>query len=1124
MAEITFLHFTDLHWGQHNSGHLWPTYKNALKEDLKKLRDKIGSNWDFVFFTGDLAFSGQPNEYAGLTNVLQEIWSWFQKDGFDPLFIPVPGNHDLKLFDDVHPMSNFRGCWEENNKLRDEFWDNPNSYYRNTLQEAFKGYTDWISSRPVSMPDNFQSGILPGDFSLSISLNGFNLGIIGLNSAFLQLTRGNYKGKIVLSARQINPIMDYSPDDWCKKNHFNILMTHHGPSWFSDSALGEFNADIYPPGRFNLHMFGHLHKARASEHSEGGATTRKFRQGSSLLGLEKYGTKDEIRIHGYTGNKIVLQTDFGLERYWPRILFKRTGGHYGFDPDISFERDSDDAVFSQFSYTSEKAYDFKGNDQTEIQSISPDIEEANLIDGANSALEQSHTEIGEKKSASLPRFTIKRGAHHQVIRQTEQASLEKTLREKRCGIIVSDWGLGKIGFFGTVIARLEKYDPVEVFKVSCNEAESLEEMDTIFQQQLGFSFQETMNLLSDLSRPVLFIDDFSSKLLEKVTENKQTESLLEPLLDFCPTLLIVLATRQTPKAPHYDVIFLNALEIPDTQQYIQHHDLAGEELKDPAVIETIHIKSDGLPMHLDRIIEQLQVCTLHEVLTSDDEALLVDDDSEPIPSALKKAVGSLIGSSDKYKRRSFKLLQVLSFLPSGESLSELKRVFPREPFFSQNALDLFKLDLVRAEKPMEFTKTETLASDLFRSGVTGEEKRLVVPRQVRDYVISITPETDLVEITRATLFLMFGDAWTSGEASFKTKRKRVIRGTGRGVGPGNEHAVIVSYLKQAIKESEDLNIRKAIKLAINLATAYSHASKYRDCAIVADEYLAITSGLLTKEENKHLSIQLAKGLRMTGKREKSLAILDSVIENNDAGLTNREIAEIELLRALILERINDENGALKAANQVLDHAQKGSYLYDHALSLIIGIENKGEKRVTDLIEHEKAVRNRKNFTVANNIALNLIPKLTDEMAKKKALDRVIKCKEDLYNRIRALIKKAELSTVSDSSICLNTAEKAMLRQAYSFLFTQRLGALFDQCHKVLWNVLNDEKNEHDLLVMFRLSSFVWRLQGDSDTEKNYVEQLLEVIPKSDKISNSQKRIMMALAYFKKRLLFFHSDA
>jgi len=649
MAEITFLHFTDIHWGQHGLGHLWPTYKNNLKEDLKKLRDKVGSNWDCVMFTGDFAFSGQHTEYEALTNVLQEIWGWFQDDGFNPIFIPVPGNHDLQRFNSTHPMSISLSCWDDMPDLREEFWNNPNSEYRKALKETFQGYTDWIASKPVSMPDNFHFGILPGDFSLSLSLNDFKLGIIGLNSAFLQLTRDDYNGKIVLSAQQIIPIMDSSPDDWCKKHHFNILMTHHGPSWFSDSALREFRAEIYPPDRFNLHMFGHLHEARASEYSEGGATARKFRQGSSLLGLEKYGTKEEVRTHGYIANKITIQRDIGIERYWPRVLVEKAGGHYGFDPDTRFERDADDAVSSQFTHIPKTTSDINENNQTELETLDPDIEEVKLIDGTDEALEQNHTETGEDKSATLPRFTIKGCSHHQVIRQTEQASLEKTLRENRCGIVSSDWGLGKIGFIATVISRLEKYEPVEVFKVSCNETENLEEMDTIFRAQLGFSFQETMNLLSDIQRPILFLDDFSPNLLEKATEDEKTESLLRPLLDFCPTLSIVLATRQEPKVPLYDVVSLNALEIPDTKLYIQKHDLAGEDLKDPAVIETIHLKSDGLPMHLDRIIEQLQVSSLHEVLTSGDEVLLIDNESEPIPIALQKAVGSLIGSSNKYK-------------------------------------------------------------------------------------------------------------------------------------------------------------------------------------------------------------------------------------------------------------------------------------------------------------------------------------------------------------------------------------------------------------------------------------------------------------------------------------------
>ena len=646
--------------------------------------------------------------------------------------------------------------------------------------------------------------------------------------------------------------------------------------------------------------------------------------------------------------------------------------------------------------------------------------------------------------------------------------------------------------------------------------------DTIFRQQLGFSFQETMNLLSNLPRPVLFMDDFSPNLLEEISAKEQPgEPFLQPLLDFCPTLLIILTTRQAPKNPIYGVIHLRALEIPDTKLYTQKHDITVEELKDPSIIEALHMKSDGLPMHLDMIIEQLQVSSLNEILTLDDGISSLDKESEPVPIALQKAVRSLAASNDRYKIRSYKLLQVLSFLPAGESLSALKRVFPAQPFYPQNAVDLFKFDLVQTENPMEFTKTEDHASDLFRSGITGEEKRLVVPRQVRDYVKSITPEADLIDITRATLFLMFGDNWLSGNALLQPKRKRTLRGVS-GLGPGNEHAVALSYLRQSIKENEPAKIRKAIKLAISLTSAYADASKYRDCTIVADEYLSIATGLLTEEDNKHLSILLARGLRMTGKRKKALALLDSVIENNDESITKDERAEIELLRALILEKNRDKDGALEAANRVLKLASKGSGRHDHALSLIIGLETCGKERKENLARHEKAARDRGNLVVANNIALDIYSELTNENAKSAALESVIKCKKDPYNRIRALVNKAKLASNSGSSISLSIAEKAMLRQAYSFLFTQRLGNLFDECHKVLWELFKNEENLNYLLLMFRLSSFVWRLKGDIETEKTYAIQIRETAEEC-LIPKAQKRVVMAFEYFKKRSGFFSSD-
>lgn len=1125
MMDISFLHFTDLHLGQHGFDHYWPTYKAKLREDLKKLRKQVGKDWDFVLFTGDLAFSGLATEYGMLTDALQEIWHWFREDGFEPLLIPIPGNHDLTRLDESHPVGISLGLWEEKHKLRETFWNNDNSEYRKTIREAFKGYTNWIESKPVRMPDNFQYGIMPGDFSLSLSIDGFNLGIVGLNSAFLQLTPSNFIGKTILSSKQIHPIMDSSPDDWCKKHHFNILMTHHGPSWLSESSLREFKAEIYPPDRFNLHLFGHLHDANGFEVSEGGASARRYRQGPSLLGLEKYGTNGEVRVHGYSANKLELRCSSGVESYWPRILVEKAGGHHGFDFDTKFERDSNDSVCSTFTLCQNIEFDMSKTEpeifQAEYQKINSD-DEIHLVAENDVSLKQHFTTETTQKRINIPKFNWKIHSQHQSIRQAEQASLEKSLLEKRCGIIVSDWGLGKIGFIGTVLGRLEKNNPIEVFKISCNEAESLVQIDSVFRQQFGFSFHETMNFLSNLSKPILFMDDFSPYLLEEISSQSHLENFLQPLLDFCPTLSIILSTRLAPKNPSYDVITLCALEIPDTKLYIQNHEIKSEELNDPSIIESIHLKSDGLPMHLDMIIEQLQVSSLYEILASNDKLSAAFNESEPIPIALQRAVGSLTVDNDRYKIRSYKLLQVLSFLPAGESLSELKRVFPRDPFFPQNAVDLLKLDLIQTETPIEITQNEGHAGNLFRGGMPGEEKKLVVPRQIRDYVNSITSEDESIDITRAMLFLMFGDNWLSGNATLQNKKKQPLREASL-LGPGNEHAVVISYLRQSIKEDDQSKTRKAIALAISLTSSYANASRYRDCAVVAGEYLAVSSEVIVEEERKHLSTQLAKGLRMTKKKEDALALLDSIIETNEDSLTNREIAELELLRALTLETTDDKNGALEAAYRVLEHAPKGTSRHDHALSTIIGLENSGKDRLTKLAKHESAARERGHIVVANNIALDISSELTDEAAKSEILDTVIKCKEDSYNRIRALVKKGELANIKGSSITLKDSEKIMLGQAYSFQFTQRLGNLFDSCHRVLWKTFSDAGNVRSLLFMFRLSSFVWRLNGDIDSEKEYVRQMPEIKEKELNFK-AQEKVVLALDYFKKRLGFIGSKS
>ena len=87
---LRWLHLTDLHTGHSNE-----SQRTALRSLIASIQKAAGTGpFDLVLFTGDLAYSGRPEEYAVLKSQL-----------IDPLrstplfanaqFVATPGNHDL---------------------------------------------------------------------------------------------------------------------------------------------------------------------------------------------------------------------------------------------------------------------------------------------------------------------------------------------------------------------------------------------------------------------------------------------------------------------------------------------------------------------------------------------------------------------------------------------------------------------------------------------------------------------------------------------------------------------------------------------------------------------------------------------------------------------------------------------------------------------------------------------------------------------------------------------------------------------------------------------------------------------------------------------------------------------
>lgn len=341
MRSFGWLHFTDLHQGLDSQGWLWPGVREVLLTDLEKLHERCGP-WDLVLFTGDLTQRGTAEEFARLNETLQQLWDHLRALGSTPALLAVPGNHDLIRPDPRRPESLVLARWDTYPEVQVEFWRDADSPYRKLIEQAFAPYTAWQTSHPFSALQ-LQQGMLPGDFSAVLNKEGLRLGVVGLNSTFLQLAGGDYTGKLVLDVRQFHAACGGDGPAWIKQVDWALLMTHQPPSWLSRQARDELMAEISPPGRFAAHLFGHMHEHASTVLAVGGATARREIQGSSLFGLESFGDGGVDRRHGYAAARITVD-DRGEAslRLWPRVAKKHAAGHWRIVQDLDAFELSDD--------------------------------------------------------------------------------------------------------------------------------------------------------------------------------------------------------------------------------------------------------------------------------------------------------------------------------------------------------------------------------------------------------------------------------------------------------------------------------------------------------------------------------------------------------------------------------------------------------------------------------------------------------------------------------------------------------------------------------------------------------------------------------------------------------------
>lgn len=280
LDKFSWLHLSDFHFRSDRDRFSQEVSCEAVLRDIPS-RLSNGFPLQFVVVTGDIAFSGQANEYELASDFFESL---MQNLGLDAGRVCiVPGNHDVDrnlqpyMYDGVRSsitnqqaVDGFLGRRSEINQLMER-------------QSAFRDFRDrLLAGFPM---ENTEDGLACVRL---LDLDGFRVCILELNSAWLS-GPNDRAGSLLIGERQIIKALELAEN---QRPHLLLALAHHPLDWLTEFDRLSCNNRLVRP--LDIFHSGHLHRHQALVmlasgsqclHSSAGSSheTRHYRNAYNLL-------------------------------------------------------------------------------------------------------------------------------------------------------------------------------------------------------------------------------------------------------------------------------------------------------------------------------------------------------------------------------------------------------------------------------------------------------------------------------------------------------------------------------------------------------------------------------------------------------------------------------------------------------------------------------------------------------------------------------------------------------------------------------------------------------------------------------------------------------------------------
>lgn len=269
MSVFKWLHLSDFHFGKKpDFTYQQPLLASKIIDHVIKYSEENGPP-DAIFITGDIANSGEIDEYSLFNDIiLVPLMSFLGEDFCEKIFL-VPGNHD------VQRNKNRKFGRDEYLGLEDGNFE-PSDISLGDRKILVERFSNFVNHSLATFTKDIVSA--DGSYYQRISVNGGDVSVIGINTSWLcrdEQDRGTLTPGIAL----LRAGLEKSPPTDVK-----FVLGHHPLDWVCQShretvkaLLGHHNA---------IYLHGHMHEAWGKPEYVNGSSFMAIQAGAAFQAPE----------------------------------------------------------------------------------------------------------------------------------------------------------------------------------------------------------------------------------------------------------------------------------------------------------------------------------------------------------------------------------------------------------------------------------------------------------------------------------------------------------------------------------------------------------------------------------------------------------------------------------------------------------------------------------------------------------------------------------------------------------------------------------------------------------------------------------------------------------------------